>query len=453
MMLGLWGHVWWGQTICDALWTLLVKVNKQSTAQDLLESVCNKRQLDPLDHYVRITQSDTPPNTYIVLDPKDNIKNMKYESIEVCQKSVVQLHLTKSPEETEFGFTVEAELAEDFDKDDELRLYVSQVTPGSVAHRSLLSVGDEILVINSKIVSDLDMVYIETLLHESKSLVVTVRSLRTNHCPAAVTGSQSEISNMMCPPPPSQSRIPEKVIENLTVPSPKENSNQGEVDCLRKPGSLPDLAGPQIDHLIKNAEQVTAICRTGSEPSVLDSHVHHNCKPLSEAQKLRKVIMELIETERAYVKDLNCLTEQYLIPLQSATFLTSGEIQQLFGNIQEIVTFQQQFLISLEEAIQLEGDFFQTEDPKVFRDLELRRVLFSLGGSFLYYANHFKVYSSFCASHSRTQKILNPGVSTLTKSRAAALGHTRVVPHQTHPEDPQIPPPTAAAVLPDRPRY
>lgn len=30
-----------------------------------------------------------------------------------------------------------------------------------------------------------------------------------------------------------------------------ENSNQDEMDCLRKPGSLPDLAGPQIDHLIK----------------------------------------------------------------------------------------------------------------------------------------------------------------------------------------------------------
>lgn len=58
------------------LQTLLVKVDQQSTAQDLLDSVCNKRQLDPLDHYVRITQSDTPPNTYIVLDPKDNIKSM-----------------------------------------------------------------------------------------------------------------------------------------------------------------------------------------------------------------------------------------------------------------------------------------------------------------------------------------------------------------------------------------
>lgn len=73
------------------------------------------------------------------------------------------------------------------------------------------------------------------------------------------------------------------------------------------------------------------------------------------------------ELHPLFLQDLNCLTEQYLIPLQSATFLTSGEIQQLFGNIQEIVTFQQQFLISLEEAIQLEGDFFQTEDPKVFR--------------------------------------------------------------------------------------
>ena len=46
--------------------------------------------------------------------------------------------------------------------------------------------------------------------------------------------------------------------------------------------------------------------------------------------------------------------------------------------------------------------------------LLFQRVLFSIGGSFLYYANHFKVYSSFCASHSRTQKILNPGKSTVS---------------------------------------
>lgn len=27
----------------------------------------------------------------------------------------------------------------------------------------------------------------------------------------------------------------------------------------------------------------------------------------------------------------------------------------------------------------------------------------------MYYANHFKLYSSFCASHSRAQKVLSPG--------------------------------------------
>lgn len=38
----------------------------------------------------------------------------------------------------------------------------------------------------------------------------------------------------------------------------------------------------------------------------------------------------------------------------------------------------------------------------------LQNILFSIGSAFLYYVNHFKLYSSFCASHSKAQKILNP---------------------------------------------
>lgn len=37
-----------------------------------------------------------------------------------------------------------------------------------------------------------------------------------------------------------------------------------------------------------------------------------------------------------------------------------------------------------------------------------QRVIFSIGGCFLYYMDHFKLYSSFCACHSRAQKILDP---------------------------------------------
>ena len=85
-------------------------------------------------------------------------------------------------------------------------------------------VGDEILVINGKIVSELDMVYIETLLHESRTLFLTVRSMRTQPPPSdfITQHTDSYISNMVCPPPPTQPRISEKSLGNLIVPAPSQ---------------------------------------------------------------------------------------------------------------------------------------------------------------------------------------------------------------------------------------
>lgn len=58
---------------------------------------------------------------------------------------------------------------------------------------------------------------------------------------------------------------------------------------------------------------------------------------------------------------LNSLLENYLEPLKRETFLSNAEINALFGNIQEIVTFQRQFLQNLDEAIELEPNFHQFE--------------------------------------------------------------------------------------------
>ncbi|KAK3097345.1 hypothetical protein FSP39_008828 [Pinctada imbricata] len=399
--------------------TILVGVDKRTTVQDLLESVCSKRQLNPCDHYVRIKLPNTPPGNYTIPDSQENIKRLRYESIEVCQKSVFQLQLVKSSADSEFGFAVEAELAEDYDREDDLRLYVSNVTAGSVAQRNGLAIGDEILIINGQIVSELDLVYIEEVLHSSKGLCLTVRSLRTFIPSQCVKTDTPNIDTMVCPPPPSQSRIPEKVLDGLTVPAPQDNPEVAKDQKTKQTGDQQGGDSPtprtnqppsQIDSLLQGADQVTSICRQRNDSDENGQAIPPS-KPLSEAQKLRKVIMELIDTERAYVKDLNFLTERYLEPLKEETFLTSDEIDQLFGNIQEIVMFQRQFLQSLEEALHLEGDFFTTEDSKAFR-----RILFSLGGSFLFYANHFKVYSSFCASHTRSQKILNPVANEALKA-------------------------------------
>lgn len=64
---------------------------------------------------------------------------------------------------------------------------------------------------------------------------------------------------------------------------------------------------------------------------------------------------------------LNSLLENYLEPLKKETFLSSVEINALFGNIHEIVTFQRQFLENLEEAIDLEPDFHKFEHSSQFK--------------------------------------------------------------------------------------
>lgn len=46
-----------------------------------------------------------------------------------------------------------------------------------------------------------------------------------------------------------------------------------------------------------------------------------------------------------------------------------------------------------------------------FFPISSQKLLFSLGGSFLYYADHFKLYSGFCANHIKVQKVLERGTT------------------------------------------
>lgn len=131
----------------------------------------------------------------------------------------------------------------------------------------------------------------------------------------------------------------------------------------------------EIENLLKTAEQITGFCRspqetrksspTGSVASSMTGLAPS--RQLTNVEKLRKVIMELVDTERTYVKHLNNLLEYYLEPLKRETFLSQAEIATLFGNIQEIVTFQRQFLQNLEEALELEPDFHKFDQISHFR--------------------------------------------------------------------------------------
>lgn len=54
--------------------------------------------------------------------------------MEVCQKHMFQVELCKGEEHKDYGLKIEAELAEDCDRDDDLRIYITEVRPDSLAH-------------------------------------------------------------------------------------------------------------------------------------------------------------------------------------------------------------------------------------------------------------------------------------------------------------------------------
>ena len=74
-----------------------------------------------------------------------------------------------------------------------------------------------------------------------------------------------------------------------------------------------------------------------------------------------------MDTEQTYVENLAHLMKTYLEPLKREAFLSNVEISSLFGNIQEIFSFQQQFLRTLEEALQSETQFNSLDSPKQFK--------------------------------------------------------------------------------------
>ncbi|XP_023420330.2 rho guanine nucleotide exchange factor TIAM2 isoform X2 [Cavia porcellus] len=160
----------------------------------------------------------------------------------------------------------------------------------------------------------------------------------------------------------------------------------------------------------ESAEQIATLCRGFNDTQTKsmegpresqDPPPRPLARHLSDADRLRKVIQELVDTEKSYVKDLSCLFELYLEPLQNETFLTQDEMESLFGSLPEMLEFQKVFLETLEDGISASSDFNILETPSQFR-----KLLFSLGGSFLYYADHFKLYSGFCANHIKVQKVL-----------------------------------------------
>ncbi|XP_030661931.1 T-lymphoma invasion and metastasis-inducing protein 1 isoform X2 [Nomascus leucogenys] len=389
----------------------LTVVRPGDTARDTLELICKTHQLDHSAHYLRLKFLIENKMQHYVPQPEEDIYELLYKEIEICPKVTQSIHIEKSDTAADtYGFSLSS-----VEEDGIRRLYVNSVKETGLASKKGLKAGDEILEINNRAADALNSSMLKDFLSQP-SLGLLVR-----------TYPELEEGVELLESPPHRVDGPADLGES---PLAFLTSNPGHSLCSEQGSSAetapeetegPDLeSSDETDHSSKSTEQVAAFCRSLHEmnpsdqsPSPQDSTGPQlaTMRQLSDADKLRKVICELLETERTYVKDLNCLMERYLKPLQKETFLTQDELDVLFGNLTEMVEFQVEFLKTLEDGVRLVPDLEKLEKVDQFK-----KVLFSLGGSFLYYADRFKLYSAFCASHTKVPKVLvKVAIKTMNK--------------------------------------
>lgn len=91
--------------------------------------------------------------------------------------------------------------------------------------------------------------------------------------------------------------------------SPAPSANDPHMDRSKQSSRTNSF---EIENLLKSAEQVTGFCRspqetrksspTGSVASSVSNAMLTPSRQLTDAEKLRKVILELVDTEKTYVK-------------------------------------------------------------------------------------------------------------------------------------------------------
>uniref|UniRef100_A0A8C1C4B0 TIAM Rac1 associated GEF 1 n=1 Tax=Cyprinus carpio carpio TaxID=630221 RepID=A0A8C1C4B0_CYPCA len=378
-------HDIWSRDHLTPSWVLLPNdqpvlaiIQPGESALDMLETICKAHQLDPTKHYVRLKFLIENQVQFYIPKPEEDIYDLVGYEFALMVILDYDVYLFISPSLAGFSISV-------VEEDSVQQLYITDVRAGGLAFAKGLNAGDEILQLNGKDARTLTFADMKVAFAQV-SLSLTVNTL------PPVDRRQ------LCFLPPRRSDAVDNLYTDIF------SQSQGE----RRPEIF-------LVKFIYSTEQVAAFCRSLHEMNPSSEVVSSSSGPessslppsnatprqLSDADKLRKVICELVETERTYVKDLNYLIGRYLTPLQKESFLTQDELDVLFGNLPEMLEFQVEFLKTLEDGTRLVPDL-----EKLERVEEFKKILFSLGGSFLYYADRFKIYSAFCASHTKVPKVL-----------------------------------------------
>ncbi|XP_048210296.1 rho guanine nucleotide exchange factor TIAM2 isoform X2 [Perognathus longimembris pacificus] len=394
-----------------------VTIKPEHKVEDVLTLACKMRQVEPSHYGLRLRRLADESGAWHAPAPSESMQEQVYDEIEIFPLSVYDVQLTKTGDVSDFGFAVTAQV----DEHQHLsRIFISDVLPDGLAYGGGLRKGNEIMTLNGESVSELDLKQMEALFSEKSvglTLIARPPDTKATLCTSWSDGDLCSRDQKALLPSSHQSQLLEEFLDNFKKNPANDFSNVPDITTGLKrsqtDGTLDQVSHREkMEQTFRSAEQIAARCGgfldaqgrameapgPGRDPPPPPRPL---ARHLSDADRLRKVIQELVDTEKSYVKDLSCLFELYLEPLQNETFLTQDEMESLFGSLPEMLEFQKVFLETLEDGISASADFSLLETPAQFR-----KLLFSLGGSFLYYADHFKLYSGFCANHIKVQKVL-----------------------------------------------
>ncbi|CAF3588971.1 unnamed protein product [Adineta steineri] len=381
----------------------IVSINEMATVGELLKRVTGKLGLQIDDHFLHF---DSSSSNQFVPNLNDKLCDLTYSSIEIKRKVVYQITLNN--ELNLSGIEIITKLYREYS----LQVIVSNVIPGSESEQLGVRKGDEIVIVNNSIVQDLDLNTLDNYFYQTP-IILTLRSSRSADAikdnNQVFDFSHAIIQNLICPPPPQRiERLSRQELRELIVPKPDSSCSDEHMPSNNKDIKENESSSPSaLERLLKNVDELSRYCRpttTVLNPNTEQVNVINQpprIKTLSNAQRIRKVIFELVETERTYVQDMQRLLERYIEPLRDdSKLLPADTIESLYISVKSIYQLQQKFLERLESDIPTEILAYNAVH-------EFCDILISIADTFLSYSQYFKLYSSFCAMHLRINRLLD----------------------------------------------
>ncbi|KAJ4930107.1 hypothetical protein JOQ06_019120 [Pogonophryne albipinna] len=211
---------------------VLAIVQPGETALDVLSSVCKTHKIDPSGHYLRLKMCIDNKVLFYIPTLEEDISDLLYKEIEVCPKANKVIRFDRAESCTiGYGFSVAV-----LDEEGTQQLHITEVKAEGLASAKGLKAGDEILLLNGKPASALQMDDMRAAF-ANQALTLTVSTLPQMDprvlCPLPPRRSDAEQTTDVFSQ--SQEDILDEV-SGLTVESPDQSMEEGSRLTPQSPG-------------------------------------------------------------------------------------------------------------------------------------------------------------------------------------------------------------------------